>query len=117
VERLGPAWVRLTPYSPLDAGEQYYLMAGPGREIPLRIAQGRRSERVAADSSAPKATVDVSGRLYLKFGTPIHPFSIDHETLVLLDREGRQVPYEARVTEEGLTVTIDGFGQTSPCRI
>jgi hypothetical protein len=117
VEQLGTAWFRLTPASPLDPGEQYYLMAGPGMEIPLRIARDKHTDRITAAGSAPRAAVDASGRLYLRFSIPVHAFGIDHETLVLLDREGRPVPHEARVEADGQTIGIELFGQAPVRRI
>lgn len=106
VDRMGPAWYRLTPGTRLDPGEHYTLMAGPGVEIPLRITQ----EETTDQTSAPVVTRDEAGRLMMQFETPIPAFSVDATTLVLLDRAGRQVPHTASLSPDGRTVVVEPLG-------
>ena len=106
IDRMGPAWYRLRPGTALEAGEQYTLMAGPGVEIPLRIA----AEESADSSGDPLVTRDKSGRLMMRLEEPIHAFGVDSTTLVLLDRNGNEVPHEARLAADGRSVVIEPFG-------
>lgn len=105
-DRLGPAWYRLTPGAPLEAGGRYTLMAGPGVEMPLRIVP----EEESAGSADPVVTRDEAGRISLRFAAPIHAFSVDGTTLMVLDGDGQEVPHAAHLTVDGRTVVIEPFG-------
>jgi hypothetical protein len=106
VDRMGPAWYRLTPGTRLDPEEHYTLMAGPGVEIPLRISL----EETMDQTSAPVVTRGAGGRLLVQFERPIPAFSVDATTLVLLDRDGRQVPHTASLSPDGRTVIVEPLG-------
>jgi hypothetical protein len=106
VDRMGPAWFRLTPGTPLDAGGQYTLMAGPGKELPLRIIP----RPLTSEDNTPLLERDQSGRLLMRFYAPIHAFSVDANTLVLLDRNGQESPHTARISPDGRTISIEPLG-------
>lgn len=72
--------------------------------IPLRIAKAPDDA-----GAAPEAVAD-RGRVYLRFGAPVHPFAIDRETLVMTDRDGNPLPFEARFDAGSRTVVIDPLG-------
>jgi methionine-rich copper-binding protein CopC len=110
IDRMGPAWFRLTPGTPLDTASQYTLMAGPGLEVPVRLAP----PEPATPTGAPQVTRDESGQISLRFDTPIHAFSIDATTLVLLDRQGNPTPHTARVSPDGRVVWIEPLGSQPP---
>jgi len=106
VERMGPAWYRLTPGTPLSPGAEYTLMAGPGVEIRLRIP----AESGTGESGNPVVNREGSSRLVLHFSAPVHAFSVNAATLVLLDPDGNEVPHEARLSIDGRTVIVEPMG-------
>ncbi len=104
ITRMGPAWYRLTPDTPLDPAQPYVLMAGPNLEIPLALTEIQPPPESGA---SPTVTRDDSGRLTLHFETPIDPFRIDAESTALLDLQGRTIPHAARLSTDGRTLVLE----------
>ena len=117
LDRLGPAWYRFTPDTELDPGLRYHLMAGPGVEFPLRISSRQYEIRNSRTASPPSVESTPSGSLVLTFATPINAFSGTRETLAVFDQQGSTVPYQARLSDDCRTLTVEPFGSARTTRI
>jgi hypothetical protein len=96
MERVAEDWFRIVPDMPLDPAKRYFLMVGPGVEVPLRISA---TEDTPAE--ADSAAIDDRGSMQVHLKQPVRVAGIAPGTLRLLDGEGRPVECEARVTADG----------------
>jgi len=111
LEQLGEAWFRLTPDTPLDPALPYYLMAGPGVEIPLRFTNDAEPKTTEGLDSILAAQQEENGFIRVQLKEKTRRFRIDRRTLVLLDENGRATPHQATLTSDGRTIVIEPYSR------
>jgi len=116
VERLGEAWFRLTFDAPLDSAQQYYVMAGPGVEIPIRLPSESKSEPNLA-TSAPTAKQEENGLIRVRLSGKVHKFHVDRETLGLEDENGQPLPHRATLSSDARTILIEPYRSAGRYRV
>jgi hypothetical protein len=106
IDRMGGAWFRIVPDEPLDPARHYVLMAGPGVEFPLRVADAAPAAASGSGELRPPAKVDEQGRIRIRLEGADMLLRFRAESVGLVDGNGQAVPADARISADGHELSI-----------
>ena len=104
VERVTPDWFRIVPDTPLDPTQAYFLMVGPGIEVPLHLLPPDESPE-----EVESASVDDTGSIRIRLKRPLRMTAFQ-----LLDPDGQPIECDAHLTADRTTLILSPHHWKAP---